>query len=83
MAEGRVLVVDDDPDTRMLMAHLLSSEGYQVTTASNGHDALNRLSAVTPSVILLDLEMPVIDGRGFRQHQLRMWTASVGTGDRM
>jgi len=72
MAEGRVLVVDDDPDSRTLMAHLLSSEGYQVTTASNGHDALNQLSAVTPSVILLDLEMPVMDGRGFRQHQLRM-----------
>ena len=52
----------------MLMAHLLSSEGYQVTTASDGHDARNQSCEVTPSVILLDLEMPVMDGRGFRQH---------------
>lgn len=72
MAEGRVLVVDDDPDSRMLMADLLSSEGYQVTTAGNGLDALNQLRAVKPSVILLDLEMPVMDGRSFRQHQLEM-----------
>ena len=49
MAEGRVLVVDDDPDSRMLMADLLSSEGYQVATASNGHDALNQLCTVKPS----------------------------------
>lgn len=72
MAEGRVLVVDDDPDSRMLMADLLSSEGYQVATASNGHDALNQLCTVKPSVILLDLEMPVMDGRSFRQRQLEM-----------
>jgi two-component system alkaline phosphatase synthesis response regulator PhoP len=72
MAEGHVLVVDDDPDSRMLMAHLLHSEGYQVTTASNGHDAINQLQDVTPSVILLDLEMPVMDGRSFRQQQLQM-----------
>ena len=72
MAEGRVLVVDDDVDSRVLIADLLSSEGYQVATASNGHDALNQLSTVKPSVILLDLEMPVMDGRSFRQHQLQM-----------
>lgn len=72
MAEARVLVVDDDPDSRMLMADLLSSEGYQVTTAGNGLDALNQLCTVKPSVILLDLEMPVMDGRSFRQRQLEM-----------
>ena len=72
MAEARVLVVDDDPDSRMLRADLLSCEGYQVTTAGNGLDALNQLCTVKPSVILLDLEMPVMDGRSFRQRQLEM-----------
>ena len=41
-------------------------------TAGNGREALNQLSTATPSVILLDLEMPVMDGRSFRQHQLQM-----------
>jgi len=47
MAGGRVLVVDDDADSRMLMAELLTSEGYRVATASNGREALNQLSAET------------------------------------
>jgi CheY-like chemotaxis protein len=72
MTARRVLVVDDDPDSRMLMEHVLTFEGYAVTTADNGREALDRLSVVTPSVILLDLEMPVMDGRSFRQHQLQM-----------
>jgi CheY-like chemotaxis protein len=72
MAGGRVLVVDDDADSRMLMAELLTFEGYRVATASNGREALNQLSAEAPSVILLDLEMPVMDGRSFRQRQLQM-----------
>jgi CheY-like chemotaxis protein len=65
-------VVDDDPDSRVLMERVLKSEGYAVTTAGNGREALNQLATATPSVILLDLEMPVMDGRSFRQHQLQM-----------
>ena len=70
MAARPVLVVDDDPDNRALISHLLSSEGYPVATATDGREALNRLPDLRPSVILLDLEMPVMDGRMFRQHQL-------------
>lgn len=72
MAARPVLVVDDDPDNRALLDHLLSSEGYAVATARDGREALKRLLDLRPAVILLDLEMPVMDGRSFRQHQLRL-----------
>jgi len=63
--------VDDDPDS-LLLTHILSSEGYTVATASNGREALRRLAASRPFVILLNLEMPIMDGRAFREHQLRL-----------
>ena len=72
MVARPVLVVDDDPDNRALIGHLLSSEGYAVATARDGREALKRLLDLRPAVILLDLEMPVMDGRSFRQHQLRL-----------
>lgn len=72
MAARPVLVVDDDPDNRALVRHLLSSEGYAVATASDGREALKRLHDLRPAVILLDWEMPVMDGRTFRQHQLEL-----------
>ena len=68
MAARPALVVDDDPGNRMLMAQVLSLEGYAVATASNGLEALNSLPHARPFVILLDLEMPVMDGRAFREH---------------
>jgi CheY-like chemotaxis protein len=62
----RVLVVDDDPDLREMMAQLLALEGFDASTAANGRDALDRLDAgPIPQVILLDLMMPVMDGRQF------------------
>ena len=54
------------------MAQLLSSEGYAVATASNGREALRTLADSKPFVIVLDLEMPVMDGRTFRHHQLQL-----------
>ena len=72
MAAGPVLVVDDDPDNRAFVGYLLSSEGYAVATASDGREALRHLADLQPAVILLDLEMPVMDGRNFRQHQLQL-----------
>jgi CheY-like chemotaxis protein len=72
MAARPVLVVDDDADNRTLLEHLLSSMGYAVATASDGCEALNCLAGLRPAVILLDLEMPVMDGRTFRQRQLQL-----------
>jgi CheY-like chemotaxis protein len=66
-----ILVVDDDLDVRTILAEILSDEGYSVETAANGHEALERLEGgVRPSMILLDLMMPVMDGWEFRRRQL-------------
>jgi CheY-like chemotaxis protein len=64
-----VLIVDDDPDVRVMLETYLELEGFDVLTASNGLDALQRLRDVRPSVILLDLMMPVMDGVEFRRQQ--------------
>ncbi|TMQ11397.1 MAG: response regulator [Deltaproteobacteria bacterium] len=74
----RVLVVDDDRDIRDTVVELLEDHGYQAIGASNGREALDvlRTSAPPPCLILLDLMMPVMDGRGFREEQLKnpAWT---------
>ncbi len=60
-----VLVVDDDPSIRNLLVEELRYRGYSVITARNGSEALDRLSVMTPDVIVLDLMMPVMDGWTF------------------
>ena len=60
-----VLVVDDDTAIRTLIADALEIEGYAVVTARNGVEALTKLSSTQPDAIVLDLMMPVMDGRGF------------------
>jgi CheY-like chemotaxis protein len=58
-----VLLVDDDPDIRDSVGECLRDEGYEVYTAENGREALDRLAfGLRPSVILLDLMMPVLNG---------------------
>lgn len=61
---GHVLVVDDDPSIRGLVAEILESEGYVVQTAANGAEALPQILAARPAVVLLDMRMPVLDGWG-------------------
>ncbi len=64
---GRVLVVDDDPMVRETLANVLVDEGYNVDTANDGADALQRLHAARPDAILLDMMMPGMNGRQFLQ----------------
>lgn len=59
-----VLIVDDDPAIRKMLVEFLSLEGYPTETAANGQEALSLLSRSSSRLILLDLLMPVIDGRG-------------------
>ena len=63
--ERLVLVVDDDPDILQTLGLCLSREGYRVLMAANGREALDILDREHPSVILLDLMMPVMDGWQF------------------
>lgn len=66
-----VLVVEDDDDIRETLAEVLTEDGYTVETARNGVQALAALKTVEPKVILLDLSMPVMNGREFREAQRR------------
>lgn len=65
-----VLIVEDHADLREMLAVLLESEGFQVQTASNGAEALSAMHQRRPSVILLDLMMPVMDGWQLRAEML-------------
>lgn len=60
-----VLVVDDEPSVRESLAMLLSDEGYDVSTAEHGFDALLQLKRRTPDVIISDLNMPQMSGFEF------------------
>src|SRR5579885_1306 len=65
--ERPILVVDDDPGIRQTIADLLAEEGYLVTSAADGIDALDKLGAALPALILLDIAMPRMDGYAFSE----------------
>jgi DNA-binding response OmpR family regulator len=66
----RILVVDDDTDTREILSLLFRMRGYAVDTAADGEQALRVARGEPPCAILLDLMMPVMDGESFRRAQL-------------
>ena len=65
--EGTALVIDDDADTRDRLRSFLVKEGWGVVEAENGQAGLEQVAALRPTVILLDLTMPVMDGFTFLQ----------------
>jgi CheY-like chemotaxis protein len=64
-----ILIIDDDPDCRDTLSDLLCGHGFAVACAENGRRALDYLRVATPSLILLDLTIPVMNGREFRRWQ--------------
>ncbi len=62
MDQSHILVVDDEATLRMMMKRALEAEGFVVTTATNGADALQRLPSPLPDALVLDYQMPVMDG---------------------
>ncbi|HYN87053.1 MAG TPA: response regulator [Ardenticatenaceae bacterium] len=62
-----VLVVEDDADVRGALAALMEFEGYDVVTAGDGIEALEQFGRQVPSLILLDMTMPRMDGITFAQ----------------
>ncbi len=70
--QQRVLLVEDEDTIGQVMAEVLSLEGYEVRRARNGHEALDILRDWLPRLILLDLMMPVMDGRAFRAAQRQL-----------
>jgi CheY-like chemotaxis protein len=60
-----ILVVDDDPYLLGLIVDVLTIEGYQVVGARNGAEAMRSITEARPRVVLLDMQMPVLDGWEF------------------
>ena len=73
---GNVLIVEDDADTRQMLATLLATRGFQPVAAEDGLEALHLLRTVrrrapdVPCLVLLDLKMPRLGGLEFRRAQL-------------
>ena len=65
MNDSAILVVDDDQSIRSTISEILSSEGYAVETASNGAEALLIVGQNHPSLVLLDMRMPILNGWEF------------------
>jgi len=62
MAGRRILIIDDEPDLRRILADTLSSRGYVVETAENGVEGLRKGALFLPDLVLLDIMMPAMDG---------------------
>lgn len=60
-----ILVIDDDPTILATVSETLDLEGYPVVTATNGAEGLAVAEREPPSVVLLDMRMPILDGWGF------------------
>lgn len=73
---GNILIVEDDADTREMLASLLATEGFYAIGAEDGLEALHLLRTVrhrapnVPCLVLLDLKMPRLSGKEFRRAQL-------------
>ncbi|CUH96489.1 hypothetical protein P22_2579 [Propionispora sp. 2/2-37] len=61
-AKSKVLVIDDQPGIRRLLTEVLTDEGYEVITAGNGYEGVQRAKETNPAVILMDMKMPGMDG---------------------
>jgi two-component system response regulator PrrA len=71
-----VLVVDDDPAILSVVSDVLREHGHVVATASDGEEALEVMAARKPRAVLLDVNMPVLDGPGFAE-KLRRYGIDV------
>jgi DNA-binding response OmpR family regulator len=89
-AQGRVLVVDDEPVVREVLTRYLERDGFDVETAADGEDAIARFDAAAPDLVLLDLMLPRLDGfevfraiRSRSQSPVIMLTARGDVTDRI
>jgi two-component system cell cycle response regulator DivK len=90
--KGTVLYVEDNPDNRMLVRRILLSEDYGLLEAIDAHDALELLKTARPDLILMDINMPDMDGYtltakiktmpGLERVPILALTANVMRGDK-
>ena len=91
-SKGTILYVEDNPDNRLLVRRILLSEDYSLLEATDAMDALNVLKTVQPDLILMDINMPDMDGYtltakiksmpGFERVPILAVTANVMRGDK-
>jgi DNA-binding NtrC family response regulator len=78
---GTVLVIDDDPDIQEVLRDRLEALGYEVLTASNGKEGLEAVNKQSPQLVLLDVEMPDMNGlemlREIRMRQLEVTVVMI------
>ena len=89
---GTILYIEDNPDNRLLIRRVLNAEGYTVQEASNASSALTALETMRPDLILMDINMPDMDGYTLTAHiralpnlglvPIVALTANVMKGDR-
>src|SRR5512140_2253880 len=92
MSEKVIFYIEDNIDNRTLIRRILSAEGYQVVEAGNAKEALETLKSLRPDIILMDINMPEVDGYtltaqirgidGFESLPIVALTANVMRGDR-
>ncbi|HKV46419.1 MAG TPA: response regulator transcription factor [bacterium] len=87
---GRILIVDDEPHIVELVRYNLAHEGFEVSVAYDGHEALQKAKAETPDLVILDLMLPYVDGLEVCRHIRRessvpilMLTAKDGEQERV
>ena len=66
--KGRILVVDDDLESRNILKHMLTLSHYEVETVKNGKEAVKRLKRAEFNLVLTDLDMPEMDGLTLLSH---------------
>ena len=91
-SKGTILYVEDNPDNRLLVKRILLAEDYSLIEAIDGKDALNVLKTAHPDLILMDINMPDMDGYtltakikslpGFERVPILALTANVMRGDK-
>jgi CheY-like chemotaxis protein len=59
---NRILIAEDNPVNRELLREILEADNYDVVEAGDGREALQKLEEVEPDLVLLDINMPVLDG---------------------
>ena len=64
----KILLVDDEPDVLEIVGYNLAQEGYQIITAANGKEAVEKARKEIPSLIIMDVMMPEMDGYELLQH---------------
>jgi CheY-like chemotaxis protein len=68
MSKGRVLIVEDEKDLREVYELVLTHAGYEIFSSPNGQDGLEQLAKCNPQLVLLDIFMPVMDGKAFLEN---------------